>query len=409
MTDGATPSAALSAWLEGFAEGAMNPDEVDAFVRSVDAEILAAIPEIAADRTLAEELHASTRAHWRSFLVGLGDEYQLTLPTAAVALSLSIARRNLEISVLLKVYRIANKAVFRYLMDRTEPAGLPAGLRRDEALLAVWLRAEQWIDDSVEQLIEHYTRERASLAAGVQARRAQTIEALLAGAPPTAEHARILGHNLRQWQTAFVLAGAPGTDETAPLYEVAQQACALLGLPRPLTHLAGNRELWGWTSTPERPVVDLPTVIGLLTDAGLHLATGGPMSGSAAFRISHLQAVAAHRVVLRTAAPAHAYADIELATLLGDGELARDLVRRELAPLLSGTKGEDGLRETALTYLRSGLNVDATADRLFVHPNTVRYRISRIEEQLGHRISERAGVLDACLSWVDVYGADAVG
>ncbi|HJQ04996.1 MAG TPA: helix-turn-helix domain-containing protein, partial [Nocardioides sp.] len=279
---------------------------------------------------------------------------------------------------------------------------------RDEALLAVWLRAEQWIDDAVEQLIEHYTAERAQLAGGAQARRAQTIDSLLSGALPTAQHARDLGHNLGQWQTAFVLASPPDADPVASLFEVAQQVCASLGLPRPLAHPAGSRELWGWVSTAERPTLAVSAVDGVLSEAGLHLALGVPMKGAGAFRTSHLQARAAHRVGLRAAAAAHAYEELGTAALIGDGELARDLVRRELAPLLTGAKGEDGLRETALTYLRSGLNVDTTAERLFVHPNTVRYRIARIEEQLGHRISERSGVLDTCLTWVAVYGADAV-
>ncbi|GAB3866928.1 helix-turn-helix domain-containing protein [Nocardioides maradonensis] len=408
MTDAAAPSPALTTWLQEFAETAMKPDEVDTFVRAIDDDILAAIPEIAADPTLTEELHASTRTQWRSFVVGLADEYRLTLPAAAVALALSIARRNLEISVLLKVYRVANKTVFRYLMERTEPSVLPPDLRRDEALLAVWLRAEQWIDDAIEQLIEHYTAERTRLAAGAQARRAQTIDALLSGAVPIADHARDLGHNLGQWQTAFVLASPPDADPAATLFEVAQQVCASLGLPRPLAHPAGSRELWGWVSTAERPSLDLAPVDGLLSEAGLHLALGVPMKGPGAFRTSHLQAQAAHRVGLRASSPAHAYEDIGAAGLIGDGELARELVRRELAPLLTGAKGEDALRETALTYLRAGLNVDSTAERLFVHPNTVRYRIARLEEQLGHRVSERAGLLDTCLTWLEVYGADAL-
>lgn len=77
-------------------------------------------------------------------------------------------------------------------------------------------------------------------------------------------------------------------------------------------------------------------------------------------------------------------------------------MRRELAGLLD----DESLRATALAHLRCGLTVETTARALFVHPNTVRYRIGRIEERLGCRISERAAMLQAALSWVEIYGPD---
>lgn len=396
------------AWLQDFVEAALRPSEVDEFVRTVDDEILGAIPVLAGDASLSEELHASTREHWRNFLVSLSGEHRLALPPAAIALTLSIARRNHDISVLLKIYRVANRVVFRYVAEHTTPDHLPPSLPRDEALLALWMRADRWIDESVERLVEHYTRERASLVEGAQARRAETIEALVAGAVPTQEHERLLTHRFSAWQTAFVLSAPPHADEGAPLFDLALRVCQQLGLPRPLTTLAGSRELWGWVATPEQPDIALPAVADLLERSGAHLAVGASAQGPEAFRLSHVQAIAAQRIGLRALAPSHAYTDIELVSLVGDGELAREMVRRELGPLLTGAKADDGLRTTTLTYLRAGQNVDLAAERLFIHPNTVRYRIGRIEEQLGHRIAARAATLEACLAWLEVYGADAL-
>ncbi|GAA4804458.1 PucR family transcriptional regulator [Nocardioides caeni] len=403
-----TAPAPVEVWLQDFVQSALRPGEVDDFVRRVDADILQGIPEIAADPILVEELHASTREHWRNFLVGLADDYRLALPSAAIAFSLSIARRHLDISVLLKVYRVANKTVFGYVAEHTEPGHLPDGLARDEALLTLWLRAEQWIDDSVEQLIGHYTRERASLAEGAQARRSETIEALVAGTAPSTDSERVLGHKLTSWQTAFVLSAPSTSDGGAPLFDLALQVCQRLGLPRPLTTLAGSRELWGWVATTEAPGVDLEAIADLLDDTGLHLALGRPCHGPAAFRDSHLQAVAAQRIGRRAQTPAHTYAEVELVGLIGEGELARAMVRRELGGLLTGARGDDGLRHTALTHLRSGLNVEATAEALFIHPNTVRYRLGRIEEQLGERLAARATMLEICLAWLEIFGLEAL-
>ncbi|KRB76981.1 hypothetical protein ASE01_09450 [Nocardioides sp. Root190] len=395
-------------WLHDFVAAALQGGEVRAFVRAVDDEILGAIPELAGDPSLVEELHASTREHWRNFLVGLSDSHRLALPPAAIALSLSIARRHLDISILLKVYRVANKATFRYVIDHTSPETLPPTLPRDQALLTLWLRAEQWIDESIEQLIEHYTRERASLVEGAQARRGETIEALVAGAEPTVAAERLLGHRFAMWQTALVLSAPPNTDEGAPLFDLAVRVCHALGLPRPLTTLAGSRELWGWVATPEAPDLTTASITGVLEEAGVHLALGRPCLGATAFRTSHLQAVAAQRVGMRGPGPVHNYTDVELVSLSGDGELVREMVRRELASLLTGARADEGLRSTALAFLRAGQNVDLTAERLFIHPNTVRYRIARIEDQLGHRIASRAAALELSLSWLEVYGVDAL-
>jgi PucR C-terminal helix-turn-helix domain len=58
------------------------------------------------------------------------------------------------------------------------------------------------------------------------------------------------------------------------------------------------------------------------------------------------------------------------------GELLR---RRYLEPLAAANSTSE-LIETLRTYLACGMHVERTATRLFVHQNTVRYRIARFEE-----------------------------
>jgi len=43
-----------------------------------------------------------------------------------------------------------------------------------------------------------------------------------------------------------------------------------------------------------------------------------------------------------------------------------------------------GLLETLVTFLDQGLSVEAAARALFVHANTVRYRLRRIQEVTGY-------------------------
>ena len=42
------------------------------------------------------------------------------------------------------------------------------------------------------------------------------------------------------------------------------------------------------------------------------------------------------------------------------------------------------LEETIAAYVEENLNVARTAQRLGVHPNTLRYRLERITERVGH-------------------------
>ncbi|PSR65169.1 hypothetical protein C8258_21905 [Nocardia sp. MDA0666] len=65
-----------------------------------------------------------------------------------------------------------------------------------------------------------------------------------------------------------------------------------------------------------------------------------------------------------------------------DPELGAELVRRYLAPLGS-TGSATTLIDTVTAYLDTGMRIEATAQRLIVHPNTVRYRIARFEELTG--------------------------
>lgn len=66
--------------------------------------------------------------------------------------------------------------------------------------------------------------------------------------------------------------------------------------------------------------------------------------------------------------------------LAGDPEARAELVATVYRPLVGAG---DVLLETATTFLDSGGGLEATARALFVHPNTVRYRLRRIAEVCG--------------------------
>jgi PucR C-terminal helix-turn-helix domain/GGDEF-like domain len=64
----------------------------------------------------------------------------------------------------------------------------------------------------------------------------------------------------------------------------------------------------------------------------------------------------------------------------GDESARATLIETVYEPLLSGGTA---LLDTAMTYLEQGNSLEATARLLFVHPNTVRYRLRRVAELTG--------------------------
>jgi hypothetical protein len=64
----------------------------------------------------------------------------------------------------------------------------------------------------------------------------------------------------------------------------------------------------------------------------------------------------------------------------GDASARTALIEQVYEPLLSGGSA---LLDTVMTYLEQGNSLEATARLLFVHPNTVRYRLRRVTELTG--------------------------
>jgi DNA-binding PucR family transcriptional regulator len=66
--------------------------------------------------------------------------------------------------------------------------------------------------------------------------------------------------------------------------------------------------------------------------------------------------------------------------LAGDGHARRHLVDEIFVPL---RQAKDTLIDTLTAYFQHGQSLEATARALFVHPNTVRYRLRQAAELTG--------------------------
>lgn len=395
----------LDAWVSEYVAEASKDANVEKFVQHVDGLILEQIPELAADARLTVELHASTKSQWRMFLSVLEREtFDVLLPPQAVDLAVSLARRGVDLGILLKVYRVAADATWAFMV--TVADAIPEdGPDHADVLKLLWGRAGRWINESIEQLMRTYTAEREAALHGAFARRNETIQAILRGEATSVDTAtRDLGHQMRAQQTCLVLWLDDATAEasTADIESLAQAVARDLEAGRPLTLVAGRHELWAWLAT--RAVPDVATIAATVERHGARAAIGGTFPGVDGFRTSHREAIDTQKFVLRggSSSSVTAYGDIELACLMSENpDAARHLVERELGKLAEPDPALDIVRETLSQYLRNGSNIVLTASELFVHRNTVRYRLDQAEQLVGHPLTERRTEMDVALRLVN--------
>jgi len=243
-----------------------------------------------------------------------------------------------------------------------------------------------------------YTREIAFAAAQVYARTAEArgawdarLEALVVDSLVHGE----AGESLRSWASALNWSSSPVTviAGTADGGQPEQIIEDLRGIARRarldlLASVQGNRLVVVLGGAPDpldaaRAFTGVfgpgPVVVGPAV-ADLNLA--GP---SAAAALAGLRAAPAWPDAPR---PVRASDLLPERALAGDEAAQAELVAEVYEPLLSGGSG---LVDTVTTYLEQGLSLEATARLLFVHPNTVRYRLRRATELTGQPAARGRG------------------
>ncbi|PZU36645.1 MAG: PucR family transcriptional regulator [Microbacterium sp.] len=162
----------------------------------------------------------------------------------------------------------------------------------------------------------------------------------------------------------------------------------------------------------EEPVADLPFPdIALHLEPGFgpgHLVLGPPVPALVDASASARAALAGFAVARGWR---HAPRPVEADDLLPERALAGDplakqtLVERIYRPLQAHSPD---LVTTLWSYLDNGRSLEATARELFVHPNTVRYRLKRVSEVIGWDATgpREALILQSALILGQVAGAE---
>ncbi|GGS15351.1 PucR family transcriptional regulator [Actinokineospora fastidiosa] len=295
------------------------------------------------------------------------------------------ARMGIPLPAVLRAFRIAGTFSYQAIVERA----IPPGTITPEQLLPVSTAIWRIVDAYSETIATAYTEVAADEARCAEKARAAWLDGLLDGRVTRpaefADAARGLGLPVAG---PFVVLYADAADPA----------------PSTVVDPARWRAVWRRTADAEVGVVVVPGDLRGLRQSLDRLA--GAVGMSPPVTGMHLLPAALRRarIARRCLAPgehgAAAFTDRPLTTLVaGAGALAGELARDILANLLALPAAE---RDVLLTTLRvwfaeHGSAKDA-AERLFVHPNTVRYRIRRVQELTGRDLADPRGTAELYLA-----------
>ena len=375
--------------------------------RGMAEHLYGAIPELSAieDDELLAELLRSTEANVGQVLRLLAHGASIddvAVPPEALEFLRGNVRRGIPLPALLRSYRLGHAWLWerwsQALQERVEDSGeLAAGQDRSSAFMFAY------IDKVSDALVEEFGTERERMMRGAAQLRAETVRAILGGEPVDQEAAsRRLGYELRRHHVALRVS-ATGS-EVRGLERAVDETAAALGKGEPLVIPSGAARFDVWWGSFELASTD--ALEGYEAPSGVLVAFGRPGEGIAGFRRSHAEALEAARIGSLAGGPeVTSYAKVELVSLLaGDLPRARAFVAGQLGPLASTAEPAERLRDTVLTFLASGGSATRAAKELYVHQNTVAYRVKRAEEMLGRKVRENSIELTCALTLASVLG-----
>jgi hypothetical protein len=380
--------------------------------RGMAEHLYVSIPELRAveDDQLRAELLRSTEANvgqvLRLLARGAGTD-DIVVPHEALEFLRGNVRRGIPLAALLRSYRLGHAWLWerwsQALQERLEDSGeLGAGQDQSSAFMFAY------VDKVSDALVEEFGTERERMMRSAVQLRAETVRAILASEPIDEEVAsRRLGYELRRHHLALRIAAAGS--EVRGLERAVDEAGATLGAGEPLVVPSGAARFDVWCGAYD--TVATHELERYEPPPGVLVAFGRPGEGIAGFRSSHAEALQAARIgALAGGAAMTSYAKVELVSLLADDlPRARAFVAAQLGPLASPAEPAQRLRETVLALLTSGGGATKVAKELYVHQNTVAYRVKRVEEMLDRKITESPAELMCALILADVLGPAVLG
>ena len=365
----------LRPWHELPAEAAevLRP-ELPALAREILAAIREEVPSYARplDGAFGRGLTAGVEEALSQFLDGIEAGKPMPRSRVYVDLGRGEMRAGRSLEALLKAYRVGARVAWR----RFSAAGVAARLD-PEVLYALAESIFAYIDELSAKSAEGYAVQQ-STTVGEQRAQRQRLVRLLVRDPPAdpvevAEVARAAEWRLPERLAALVFAEA--------------DAARVVGrLPRDVVSETMGDTVCALVPEPERP----GRRAELARAVGTRRAALGPTVGWSDAALTLTRARAVLELAGEEGGGVLDAADYVVALLLhSDPLLAQELVRTRLAPLHALPAGARvRLTETLAAWLACQGRLQAVAEQLHVHPQTVRYRLGQLRELFGEALED---------------------
>ncbi|MEA2382385.1 MAG: hypothetical protein QOH72_2356 [Solirubrobacteraceae bacterium] len=362
------------------------PDLTDAIIAAIGEEVPAYARPL--EGPFGRALRVGVRTALARFVDGIEDPSSEDPDARRLYVELGRAefRGGRSLDALLSAYRIGARMAWERFVAAGEAAGHePATMYRLASAIF------SYIDGISADSVEGFSRERAETE-GERQRRRRALARLLARDDVSIEEVHDLAR-LASWPrpaavAALVVGGVPGAGNGGGEPLEADRLASRLGGDA-IAEVEGGTAV-AWLPDPEAPGRRAQLAAAL---EGVPAALGPTVALPRAAH-SLARARAAHALMLEGRLPGEPIvaADDHLAELLlhgGDTTLAADLAARVLAPLTElRPKAAVRLRETLRAWLDHPGQVQAVAERLHVHPQTVRYRVAQLRELFGESLDD---------------------
>ncbi|WP_253847471.1 PucR family transcriptional regulator [Mycobacterium gordonae] len=293
------------------------------------------------------------------------------------------ARQGRTIDALLAAYRVGAQVAWQELSATAVAAGLPASTiaRFAELVFA-------YIDELSASSVSGHADQLATTGRARQRYLDRLSQDLLAGEPAAT---LVAAAEQADWQPPDTL--------TAVLLPLAQTRGLAAQFGQSTLQLA--EDLPGVDPAEALAVLMVPDMAGaarrhLLSALGARKALVGPARPWMSVRSSYYRALRAGEL-LNESGPSAIDTDDHLVELVlgADLEAVADLRARVLAPLSAlPPNTADRLTETLRSWVLHQGRRDAVAADLFIHAQTVRYRMSQLRDLYGDRLTEPRTVLE---------------
>lgn len=378
------------------------------------ATITREVPELVGpDPRLRDFMAQVLTAHLENLRAAIA--YHVPADTAFVPLATTeharlLAERDVPVDRILLGYQVAQRPIARALMEY-----LAALVEDRDELTQTINGALEYAFAGGDAAVQAATRAHAeaqnvwlrSRGAGLS----QRVDAVLDGVvSDVAAAERMLGYTMSGTHVAAVVWLDEASAYPRDLLEAERQLQGLRGVQDALLVPRDERTLVCWLNSPLSVHVDEWMETARRSSPPARIAFGEPATGIDGFLLTYRQAQAAGGV-LAAARPKTTrvvrYKDVAAVSFLVDQPVeSKAWVEEMLGDLAGAGEGKERLRHTLRIFLDEGENAVAASRRLFVHRNTVKYRVDQARKLLPEPFESRrmdiALALHYC-EWVPLW------